>query len=448
MKENARVLVVDDERMVGVSLTNWLNEENYYVKAVCDGFSAITAVKEEPWDIVLLDYKMPGMDGMEVLRQIKELAPHTVVLMMTAYASIANSVQAMREGAFDYIVKPLDVEELSMMLNKIVERQQLITENHLLRKQLSARFKYEDIIGKSPAMQKVFELIRTVADTNATILITGETGTGKEMVARAIHSTSTRRYGPFIAVSCGALPETLLESELFGYEKGAFTGADRVKAGRFEMAHGGSLFLDEIGDISMKTQVKLLRVLQERSFSRLGGTETLEVDVRLITATNQNLPRLVEANEFRSDLYYRLNVVNIHLPSLRERKDDIPLLAEHFMEKFNVEFNKKFDRIERRALEQMVNYHWPGNVRELENVIERAVVIDNGPEVKLKHMPFCNPELPVPAGAGSKALVEVEKEHIKKMLEQNDWNISRTAKILEIDRTTLHKKIQKYGISR
>ncbi|MEM5788716.1 MAG: sigma-54 dependent transcriptional regulator [Syntrophobacteraceae bacterium] len=448
MKENARVLVVDDERMVGVSLTNWLNEENYYVKAVCDGFSAITAVKEEPWDIVLLDYKMPGMDGMEVLRQIKELAPHTVVLMMTAYASIANSVQAMREGAFDYIVKPLDVEELSMMLNKIVERQQLITENHLLRKQLSARFKYEDIIGKSPAMQKVFELIRTVADTNATILITGETGTGKEMVARAIHSTSTRRYGPFIAVSCGALPETLLESELFGYEKGAFTGADRVKAGRFEMAHGGSLFLDEIGDISMKTQVKLLRVLQERSFSRLGGTETLEVDVRLITATNQNLPRLVEANEFRSDLYYRLNVVNIHLPPLRERKDDIPLLAEHFMEKFNVEFNKKFDRIERRALEQMVNYHWPGNVRELENVIERAVVIDNGPEVKLKHMPFCNPELPVPAGAGSKALVEVEKEHIKKMLEQNDWNISRTAKILEIDRTTLHKKIQKYGISR
>ncbi|MEN6440218.1 MAG: sigma-54 dependent transcriptional regulator [Syntrophobacter sp.] len=448
MKENARVLVVDDEPMVGISLTNWLKEENYEVKAVCDGQSALDAFKNECWDIVLLDYKMPGMDGMQVLRHIKELAPQAVVLMMTAYASIANSVQAMKEGAFDYIVKPLDVEELSMMLNKIVERQQLITENLLLRKHLNERYQYENIIGKSPGMQKVFELIRIVAETNATVLITGETGTGKEMVARAIHATSPRRYGPFIAVSCSALPETLLESELFGYEKGAFTGADRTKKGRFELAHGGTLFLDEIGEISMKTQVKLLRVLQERSFTRLGGTETIDVDVRLITATNQNLPRLVEVNTFRSDLYYRLNVVNIHVPPLRERKDDIPLLAEHFMEKFNVEFNKKFSRIERKAMEQMVSYHWPGNVRELENVIERAIVIDQGPEVKAKYMPFCSPELPAPGDGGPKALQDVEKEHILRILDQNQWNISKAAKILDIDRTTLHKKIQKFGISR
>jgi two-component system, NtrC family, response regulator AtoC len=447
MKENSRILVVDDEPMVCISLTNWLREENYFVQSVSDGQSAINAVKDQAWDIVLLDYKMPGMDGIQVLRHIKELAPQTIVLMMTAYASIANSVQAMKEGAFDYIVKPLDVEELSMMLNKIVERQQLITENLLLRKHLSDRYKYEDIIGKSLPMQRVFELIRTVADTNATVLITGETGTGKEMVARAVHATSSRRYGPFIAVSCSALPETLLESELFGYEKGAFTGADRTKKGRFELAHGGTLFLDEIGDISMKTQVKLLRVLQERSFSRLGGTETIDVDVRLITATNQKLSRLVEENTFRSDLYYRLNVVNIHIPPLRERQDDIPLLAEHFMEKFNVEFNKKFNRIEREALELMVCYSWPGNVRELENVIERVIVIDQGPEIKARQLPFAASEAPVSFEAPL-ALEEMEKGHIRKMLQQNQWNISRTAKVLDIDRTTLHKKIQKFGIEK
>lgn len=445
MKENARVLVVDDEPMVCISLANWLKEENYFVKYVNDGQAAIETMKQEAWDIVLLDYKMPGMDGLDVLRHIKEIAPQTIVLMMTAYASIANSVQAMKEGAFDYVVKPLDVEELTLMLNKIVERQQLIAENLLLRKHLTERHKYENIIGKSPAMQRVFELIRTVADTSATLLITGETGTGKEMVARAVHATSSRRYGPFIAVSCGALPENLLESELFGYEKGAFTGADRTRKGRFELAHGGTLFLDEIGDISMKTQVKLLRVLQERSFNRLGGTEQIDVDVRLITATNRNLVRLVEDGQFRSDLFYRLNVVNLHLPPLRERNDDIPLLAEHFMEKYNVEFNKKFNRIERKALEMMVAYHWPGNVRELENVIERAIVIDQGPEIKAKHLPFYSCETPV-TGDAPLALEDVEKEHIRKVLQQNQWNVSRAAKILEIDRTTLHKKIQKFGI--
>jgi transcriptional regulator with PAS, ATPase and Fis domain len=295
-------------------------------------------------------------------------------------------------------------------------------------------------------MQKVFEMIQTVAATSATVLITGETGTGKELVARAIHTNSSRRYNPFVAVSCGALPDTLLESELFGYEKGAFTGAERTKKGRFELAHGGTIFLDEIGDISMKTQVKLLRVLQERSFRRLGGTDLIEVDVRLITATNRDLMKDVEQSVFRSDLYYRLNVVNVHLPPLRDRKEDIRLLIAHFMNKYNVEFNKRFDRVEEAALALMMSYHWPGNVRELENVIERVIVIDNGPELKARHLPFCDGR---PAVAGeAQTLEEAERMHVLSMLERNDWNIAKTSRLLNIDRTTLHKKIKKFGLKK
>ncbi len=446
MTEDARVLVVDDEPMVCLALTNWLEEENYFAQAVEDGPQAVKAVREENWDIVLLDLRMPGMDGMEVLKQVKEIAPQTVVIMMTAYASIPGAVQAMQEGAYDYIVKPLDVDQLTLMLKRIVEHQQLITENILLRKRLTEQYEYEDIIGRSEAMQEVFSMIKAVTDTNATVLITGETGTGKELVARAIHSNSSQRYGPFVATSCGALPETLLESELFGYEKGAFTGADRTKKGRFELANGGTLFLDEVGDISMKTQIRLLRVLQEKSFSRLGGTEQIKVDVRLISATNRDLVAAIEEGSFRSDLYYRLNVVSIQLPPLRERIDDVPLLAAHFINKYNVEFNKKFDRVDRKAMDFMMDYHWPGNVRELENVIERAIVIDQGPQMKVKHLPFCNIESPLTEEPRS--LQEVEKSHIEKMLQRNDWNIAKTARLLNIDRSTLHKKIKKFGLER
>jgi two-component system response regulator AtoC len=446
VKENARILVVDDEPMVCLSLTNWLKEENYWAHAVEDGASAIAAVHAEKWDIVLLDLKMPGMDGLEVLRRIKSISPQTVVVMMTAYASIPSSVQAMKEGAYDYVVKPLDVQELTLMLQKIVERQQLITENILLRKHLTERYSFEDIIGKSEPMQRVFEMIGTVADTSATVLITGETGTGKELVARAIHTHSARRYSPFVAVSCSALPDTLLESELFGYEKGAFTGAERVKKGRFELAHSGTLFLDEIGDVSLKTQVKLLRALQEKTFHRLGGTDLIEVNVRLIAATNRDLVKAIEQNEFRSDLYYRLNVVNLHLPALRERKEDIRLLVAHFMNKYNVEFNKKFDRVEDEALALMMDYYWPGNVRELENVIERAVVIDQGPELKAKHLPFCS--MQAPPADDVHTLEEVEKLHILTMLERHQWNIAKTSRVLNIDRTTLHKKIKKLGLEK
>ncbi len=446
MKEDARVLVVDDEPMVCLALTNWLEEENYFAQAVEDGPQAVKAVREENWDIVLLDLRMPGMDGMEVLKQVKEIAPQTVVIMMTAYASIPGAVQAMQEGAYDYIVKPLDVDQLTLMLKRIVEHQQLITENILLRKRLTEQYEYEDIIGRSEAMQEVFSMIKAVTDTNATVLITGETGTGKELVARAIHSNSSQRYGPFVATSCGALPETLLESELFGYEKGAFTGADRTKKGRFELAHGGTLFLDEVGDISMKTQIRLLRVLQEKSFSRLGGTEQIKVDVRLVSATNRDLVAAIEEGSFRSDLYYRLNVVSIQLPPLRERIDDVPLLAAHFINKYNVEFNKKFDRVDRKAMDLMMDYHWPGNVRELENVIERALVIDQGPQMMVKHLPFCNIESPLTEEPRS--LQEVERSHIEKMLQRNDWNIAKTARLLNIDRSTLHKKIKKFGLER
>ena len=446
MKEDARVLVVDDEPMVCLALTNWLEEENYFAQAVEDGPQAIKAVRGENWDIVLLDLRMPGMDGLKVLKKVKEIAPQTVVIMMTAYASIPGAVQAMKEGAYDYIVKPLDVDQLTLMLKRIVEHQQLITENILLRKRLTEQYEFEDIIGRSEAMQEVFSMIKAVTDTNATVLITGETGTGKELVARAIHSNSSQRYGPFVATSCGALPETLLESELFGYEKGAFTGADRTKKGRFELANGGTLFLDEVGDISMKTQIKLLRVLQEKSFSRLGGTGQIKVDVRLISATNRDLVAAIEEGSFRSDLYYRLNVVSIQLPPLRERKDDVPLLAVHFINKYNVEFNKKFDRVDRKAMDFMMDYHWPGNVRELENVIERALVIDHGPEVQVKHLPFCNVESPLTEEPQS--LQEVERIHIEKMLQKNDWNIAKTARLLNIDRSTLHKKIKKFGLEK
>ncbi|MCU0573028.1 MAG: sigma-54 dependent transcriptional regulator [Syntrophobacteraceae bacterium] len=444
MREDAKILIVDDEPLIRLSLTEWLKEENYLTHAVEDGPGALEAIRKEPWDIMLLDLKMPGMDGVEVLREAKKMAPQITVIMMTAYASVTSSVQAMKEGAYDYIVKPFDVQELTLLLKRIVEHQRLVSENILLRKQLTQQYEYENIVGKSAPMQAVFELIGTVADTNATVLITGETGTGKELVARAIHTNSSRRYSPFIAVSCSALPDTLLESELFGYERGAFTGAERTRKGRFELAHSGTLFLDEIGDINMKTQVKLLRVLQERSFRRLGGSDLIEVDVRLITATNRDLLGMVEQGAFRSDLYYRLNVVNIHLPPLRERREDIPLLAAHFVAKYNLEFNKTFKRVREDALTMMLDYQWAGNVRELENVIERAVVIGQGEEIGPELLPFCRTD--VGEGHELETLEAVERRHIERMLSRQQWNIARTARILGIDRTTLHKKIKKYEL--
>ncbi|MCU0580653.1 MAG: sigma-54 dependent transcriptional regulator [Desulfobacterota bacterium] len=448
MTEQPKILIVDDEQIVRESLANWLQEDGYRIAVAADGSEALQKIKEFPFHIVLLDLKMPGLDGIQVLQAIKKDFPDTEVILMTAYGSVHTAVEAIKAGAYDYIVKPFDPEEVGLLIKKILEHKDLIMENLVLRQKLEEKYEFEDLIGKSAPMQQVFELIRQVAPTQATVLITGESGTGKELVAKAIHAISPRRFEPFIPLSCGALPDTLLESELFGYEKGAFTGAQHTKKGRFEMADGGTLFLDEIGEISLKTQIDLLRVLQEKSFRRLGGTDLIKVDVRIISATNRNLPEAMAQGLFRSDLYYRLNVVNVLLPPLRERREDIPLLAKHFLRRYAIEINKKVERLSPAALEQLMAYPWPGNVRELENAIERAVVITPGHELAPGDFAFLQAAPTAAAGPGPRNLQELEKQHIQKILEENRWNISKSAGDLGIDRVTLYNKIKKYGFER
>lgn len=446
MSKKIRILVVDDEAPMRECLQDWLLEDGHEVGLASSGPEAIAMVKDGNWHAVLLDLKMPGMDGLQTLAELRLLAPNTDVLMMTAYATIQSAVQAMKTGAYDYLVKPFDPDELEVQIKKIVSHQELLLENILLRRRLEEREEFEEIIGQSEPMQELFELLSRVAPTDSTVLITGDSGTGKELVARAIHGNSPRCYYPFITVSCGALPETLLESELFGYEKGAFTGAEQTRKGRIEMADGGTLFLDEIGEISAKTQVDLLRVLQEKKIQRLGGDQEIAVDVRILAATNRDLLQAIKEKRFREDLYYRLNVITIHLPSLRERKKDIPLLADHFMRKFCFEMNREPVNIAPEALELLMDYHWPGNVRELENIIERALVIGQGKSILPAHLPFDRGqqrEVELP-----ESLREMEQHHIMRILEKTGWNISQTARRLEIDRQTLYNKIQKYGISR
>ena len=446
MTKKPRILVVDDEPAMRESLKDWLMEDGYEVGLARSGKEAITMVQEKSWEVILLDLKMPGMDGLEVLKKLKELDSEAEILMMTAYATVDTAIQAMKEGAFDYLVKPFDPDEIEMLIKKIITHKELVLENILLRRQLEEKNRYDEIIGKSDAMQGIFDLITRVAPSDSTILITGETGTGKELIAQAIHGNSERCYMPFVAVSCGALPDSLLESELFGYEKGAFTGAEYTKKGRFEMAEKGTLFLDEIGDISLKTQVDLLRVLQAKEFSRLGGQEIIKSDARVLAATNRDLKKAIEENRFREDLYYRLNVISIHVPALRERKEDIPLLAEAFIQKYCLEMNKEQVKISSSAMKSLIDYNWPGNVRELENVIERALVIGQGREIVADDLPFktrdtTHKELP-------KSLKMMEKMHIERILEEDNWNISRAARELDIDRQTLYNKIEKYGIKR
>ena len=446
MSKMPRILVVDDEEAMRESLNDWLKEDGYEVGLATGGQEAIEMVRDEPWEVILLDLKMPGMDGLETLKHLKEVRPDAEILMMTAYATVDTAVQAMKEGAFDYLVKPFDPDEIEILIKKIVKHKELILENILLRKKLEERDQFDEIIGRSDAMQQIFELIKRVAPTDSTVLITGESGTGKELIAQAIHGNSQRCYMPLIAVSCGALPESLLESELFGYEKGAFTGAEHTKRGRFEMAHGGTLFLDEIGDISLKTQVDLLRVLQQKEFSRLGSEESIEVDVRILAATNRDLEKAIIENRFRKDLFYRLNVISIHVPPLRERKEDVPPLAKASVRKCCLELNKDEVNIAPSAMKLLVDYDWPGNVRELENVIERALVIGGGKEIAATDLPFRGREsvreqLP-------NSLKSMEKIHIERVIEEADWNISRAARELGIDRQTLYNKIEKYEIKR
>jgi DNA-binding NtrC family response regulator len=446
MNKAVRILVVDDEMIVREALSNYLREDGYEAVAVETGEEALKKVEGERWNVLFVDLKMPGMDGLEVLREVKKITSDLPVIIITAYATIDSAVQAMKDGAYDYIVKPFDPEAIALVVEKVVEHQRLVQENILLRERLDQEYKFEEIIGKSHPMQEIFELVKNVAESDASVLITGESGTGKELIARALHANSPRRYNPFITASCGAMTEGLLESELFGHEKGAFTGALYTKKGRFELAEGGTLFLDEIGEISPKTQVDLLRVLDEKGFMRVGGVDQITVNVRILSATNRDLQKAIQEGLFREDLFYRLNVVSIHLPPLRKRREDIPLLAEHFLDKFKAETNKKIDHISPQALKLMMEYDWPGNVRELENAIERAVVVGKKNEIFPENLPFFNqsraPE------SGLKSLKDREKLHILHVLEENGWNISKTAEELEIDRVTLYNKIKRYNLEK
>ena len=378
MEKKVNIMVVDDEEIVRASLTSWLEEDGYRVEAVESGRKALERLPEREWDLMLVDLKMPGMDGIELMDEVHKTAPEMLVIIMTAYATVDTAVKAMKKGAYDYFVKPFNPDDISLTIRKIVDHHKLVRENLFLRKELKKQYKLRDMISKNEKMLEIFDLARTVAKSSSTVLIQGESGTGKELLARAIHDESPRMDAPFITVSCASLTESLLESELFGHEKGAFTGATALNRGKLELARDGTLFLDEIGDISLKLQMDLLRVLEEREFRRVGGSELIPINSRIIAATNRDLAAAIEEERFRADLYYRLNVISIHIPPLRERREDIPLLVDHFIEKFNIEMGKEIRGISEGAVRILMSNDWPGNARELRNVIERAVVVAKG----------------------------------------------------------------------
>ena len=450
---HTRILIADDEEVMRDSLSDWLREDGYDVIAVASGAEAVEKVKSEPWTVLMVDLKMPGMDGMEVVRQVKKISPELPIIMVTAYATVDTAVQAMKEGAYDYIAKPFDPEQVGLAIRKIIAHQEVLEENVALRQALRKQHEFQNLIGKSRKMHEIMETVQTIADSTANILISGESGTGKEVVARAIHRSSLRREKPFMAVSCAAIPETLLESELFGYEKGAFTGATAQKRGRLEQAEDGTFFFDEIGEMSLKSQVDLLRVLQEREFRRVGGEALVRLEARVISATNKNLKKLVQEGKFREDLYYRMNVIPIHIPPLRERKEDIPLLALHFLKKYAVENGKHLNDFSPEAMELLLKYDWPGNVRELENAVERAVIVAAGSLVHLENLTVeggvtVRGVSEITSISGSATLEEVEKAHILKVLKANDLNVKKCSDILGIDRTTLYKRMKEYGVAK
>jgi DNA-binding NtrC family response regulator len=445
-KSAARVLVVDDELAVRKSLGGWLREEGYEVDVAGSGKEALEALSRDEWDIFLVDIKMPGIDGLELQRRIQEINPESTIIIMTAYASVDTAVEAMKQGAYDYVVKPFEPEALENLIRKAAERKQLLDQNVQLRAKIDEMSAFHGIVGQSNEIRRVLEEIKLVAESDTTVLVRGESGTGKELVARAIHACSPRRYLPVVTVSCGALAEGVLESELFGHEKGAFTGAQYRRKGKFEMADGGTLFLDEVGDISLKTQVDLLRVLEHKEVCRVGGNKMVPVDFRLITATNKNLENMVQEGTFREDLYYRLNVFAITLPPLRERRDDIPLLVDHFLRKFARSMNKPVESVSDEALSVLSSYNWPGNIRELQNAIERAVLVCRGSVIEAAHVPLLKNE--TDRTLDDKSLASIEKDHIEAILDETEWNISRSARVLGIDRVTLYNKIKKYGLKR
>ncbi len=445
---DATILVVDDEKNTREALSKILSEDGYDVIAAADGYQALDAVARDLPDLILADLKMPGMDGLELLSRIRLKDYDTPFVMMTAFGTVETAVEALKKGAEDYLTKPINIDELEIQIRRILSCRRLLQETIQLRERLREKYKFENIVGSSPQMQSIFKTVHQIAPSRATVLIMGESGTGKELIASAIHQNGDRAGRPYIKVSCSALSENLLESELFGHEKGAFTGAVFTRQGRFEIADGGTLFLDEIGDISPSTQVKLLGFLQDRVFERVGGNKKFKVDVRLIAATNKDLEKAVAEKAFRQDLYYRLNVITITIPPLRDKVSDIPLLVEHFVEKYTKENNKQIDGVTPNALAAMMTYHWPGNVRELENMVERAVVMCNEKTIGRRHFPVVTDTRDagldaIPPIPGS-SLQEIERYSIQKTLEAVGGNRTRAAEILGISLRKIQYKLKEY----
>jgi two-component system response regulator HydG len=452
-KENT-ILVVDDDQAHRTMLRTLLSRWGYKIVEADDGQVAIEKVHEQAFDMILMDIRMVKVSGLEALDGIKTYNPAIPVIIMTAYSSVETAVEALKKGAYDYLTKPLDFDELRLTMERAMDHSQLKEENRLLRETLGSHFDIQNIIGRSTAMVKLLETVAQVAPSEATVLITGDSGTGKELIAGAIHFNSPRKDGPFVKVNCAAITETLLESDLFGHEKGAFTGAHRLKEGRFRQADGGSLFLDEVSEMSLGMQVKLLRALQEREITRVGGEEVIKVDVRVIAAANKDLIQEIESGRFREDLYYRLNVITLNVPLLRERKEDIPLLAQHFLNTFAEKNRKQIKGFTPQAMDQLLKYGWPGNVRELMNAVERAVVLSRSEYLDEQDLPLViedalSDEEKSPSRDAVPAdlpLEDVEKTTILKTLESTDGNKSEAARRLGITRKTLHKKLKKYGM--
>jgi DNA-binding NtrC family response regulator len=443
MTEHYSILIVDDELSVRDSLYNWFIEDGYIVECAEDAKQALSMIESRHFDIVLADIKMPGMDGLEMHRRIREHNKEAIVIIMTAFASVETAVQALKEGAYDYVTKPFDPDDLSHLIRNATKQLSLKQENEALKEKVSDLENIEDIVGTSEAMQKVLKEVSSIAQSSSSVIITGESGTGKELIAKAIHANSPRRYFPMVSVHCGALTESILESELFGHEKGAFTGAILDRKGRFEMANGGTIFLDEIATISTKMQIELLRVLETKRFTRVGGNKEITSDFRVICATNKDLKKMVAEGTFREDLFYRLNVVNIDVPPLRQRPEDIKLLVEYFIKKYCKAMSKNLVGIDAAALRRLEEFNFPGNVRELENMIERAIVVGNGKEIRLKDLPLGKETI----SSNIESLDELEKKHVLQILNKYDWNISRSAKALKVDRVTLYNKIKKHKLS-
>ncbi|ACL02366.1 sigma-54-dependent transcriptional regulator [Desulfatibacillum aliphaticivorans] len=456
-KKMEKILLVDDDPGVLATLTEVLSDAGYRTHTATDGAEAVAELDKQFFDVVVTDLNMPGMDGMGVLKHLQKHSQDTQCLVLTGFGSIRNSVEAIKMGAFDYITKPVKFDELLHSVSTAIKFKRLERENTILKKQLKKKYRFENFVGDSPQIQRVFELIEKVADTDSTVLITGESGTGKELIARAIHYNSPRRDDPMVIINCGAIPEELLESELFGHEKGAFTGAHKTRIGRFEVANGGTIFLDEIGDMSPNLQVKLLRVIQEQAFERIGSTRTMHVDIRILAATNKDLMEAVEKKEFREDLYYRLNVIPIEVPPLRDRKSDIPLLIDFFINKLAAEKERPVKRISQAAMNALMGHHWPGNVRELENVVERVLILSSGDTIDKEDLPATilgldskEPEagLKLPSGGirFDHAVEEYEKNLIVQALEEANWVKTQAAKLLHINRTTLVEKMKRKNI--